>query len=117
MDTPDIKFDHDAPYIKKRQLGRGVTYEQHGCVFNSGFALVEVLDKKKVPGLIDAERANKKKSVARVNQRVVGRINKKKKKKKKKSLAEQGFSNSGKPDEIQKAMGENEAAKRAESLL
>ena len=43
MNKPDIEFDHEADCIKHRELGKGVTYEQDGVLFSSGFVALKIL--------------------------------------------------------------------------
>ena len=46
MNLADIEFDHDVEFIKHRKLGEGVTYEQDGVLFSSGFVPLKVLVQK-----------------------------------------------------------------------
>ena len=43
MNIADIEFDHDRleDAIKHRKFGAGVTYEQDGVLFSSGFVAIK----------------------------------------------------------------------------
>ncbi len=46
MNLADIEFDQNADFIKHRKLGEGVTYEQDGVLFSSGYVPLRVLVEK-----------------------------------------------------------------------
>ncbi len=46
MKLSDIEFDHEADCVKHRELGRGVTYEQDGVLFSSGFVALKIIKER-----------------------------------------------------------------------
>ena len=124
MNLADIEFDRDADFIKHRKIGEGVTYEQDGILFSSGYTPLRVLVKKAPTDMYDDMNPAELRSALRN----VGTTAEPKKKKvgvkapeKEVHSARQraedklaGFRNPENPDYIEKALSENHAAVMAE---
>ncbi len=119
MNLADIKFDHDADFVKHRKLGEGVTFEQDGVLFSSGYTPLRVLVQKAPEDKFDNMNPAELRSALRK-----GEVAKKKKAvepEKEVHSARQraddklaGFRNPENPDYIEEALSENHAAIMAE---
>ncbi len=128
MNLSDIEFDHDADYIKNRAMGKGVTYEQDGVLFSSGFVPLKIVKARPPKDKYDDMSSAELRAALRGN----GAATPGKKKKKKVGLKQEvapvkvhsarqraddklaGFRTPNQPDYIQKALSENHAAIMAE---
>ena len=126
MSLSDIKFDRDADSIKHRAMGEGVTYEQDGVLFSSGFVPLKILKERAPKDEFDDV------SAAELRTRLRGGSNGESPPKKKTRADKQvstvkvtsarqraddkleGFRTPDQPDHIQKALAENHAAIMAE---
>lgn len=120
MKTDDIVFDHDAPHVKHRAMGKGVTYTQDGVLFSSGFVAIKVLEKRQPKDEFDGMNADELRAALR------GKPGAKKKPAQAQAPAVQpsarqaaddklaGFKGADNPDYIQVALAENHAAVMAE---
>ena len=128
MNLSDIEFDHDADCVKHRAMGEGVTYEQNGVLFSSGFVplkIVKILPPKdEFDDMSPAELRNalrdnsiaspqkkKKKKVGLKQEEASGKVHSARQRADDK-LA--GFRTPNQPDYIQQALSENHAAVMAE---
>jgi len=119
MNLADIEFDHDADFVKHRKLGEGVTFEQDGILFSSGYVALKVLVVKAPEDRFDNMNPAELRSALRK-----GEVAKKKKvvePEKTVHSARQraddklaGFRNPENPDYIEEALSENHAAVMAE---
>ena len=120
MSKPDIEFDHDRmdDAIKHREFGHGVTYEQDGVLFSSGFVAIKILEGRKKKDKFDDMSPDDMREALRHGG---GATPKKKVSAKKAHSARQraddklsGFKTEDAPDYVQQAMSENHAAAMAE---
>lgn len=127
MKTPDItqfEFDHDADFIKRRTFGEGVTYEQDGVLFSSGFVALKVLRAKAKKDGFDDMNANELRALLRQNNIAPPQIAAKKKPaagrkpQTNRQSAEdklEGFkAPDGQSDHVKQALSENHSALSAE---
>ena len=120
MNRPDITFDHDADCIKHRELGKGVTYEQDGVLFSSGFVALKVLKTKPKkdkfdnmsPAELRAELRGKKAPAAATSAKSGTAKPQTPRQGADDKLA--GFRNEDNPDYVRQALSENHAAATAE---
>lgn len=104
------EFDPDKAHVKQRSM-TGVTYEQNGNLFNSGFVYLGKVkdDKKPKPA------ADPKKEKEDVRAAARAKINRKKKKTtKKKKGGLDGYRGGKASEAVSTAHKENEAARQAE---
>lgn len=126
MNIPDIQFDHDAPFVKHRKMGEGVTFEQDGVLFSSGYLAIKILRERAPKDTFDDMTPDELRAQLRAN-KVMPPPQKKKKAVSKKAVGKKvhsvrqladdklaGFRNEPNPDYIQKALSENHAAVMAE---
>ena len=127
MNLSDIEFDHDADCVKHRTIGEGVTYEQDGVLFSSGYVPLRVLVEKPSTDKFDDMSPSELRTALRHTD-AIQQLPKKKKKRagsrepeKKAHSARQraddklaGFRTPDQPDYIEKALSENHAAIMAE---
>lgn len=65
MKIDDIVFDHEAPYVKHRAMGKGVTYTQDGVLFSSGYVAIKVLEKRQPKDPFDDMNADQLRAALR----------------------------------------------------
>jgi len=121
----DIEFDHDAGYIKHREMGAGVTYEQDGVLFSSGFVPLKILRERAPKDRFDDMTPDELRAELRGGTTAVAAPVRKKTAKKKTAKPKQdvrqraddklkGFKPESSPDYVQQALSENHAAVMAE---
>jgi len=121
-DKPDIEFDHDAPYVKHREFGKGVTYEQDGVLFSSGFVAQKILKTRKKKDAFDRMNADELREQLRLNNVTPPKMKDRSAGKKKPQTVRQstgdkleGFkADDEQPDYVRKALSENHAAEMAD---
>ncbi len=123
MNLADIEFDHDAEYIKHRKLNEGVTYEQDGILFSSGYVPLKVLVIKQPTDQFDDMSPAELRTTLRnsdVEMPKKKKVGVKESTKKVHSARQRaddklaGFRNPDNPDYILQALSENHAAVMAE---
>ncbi len=116
----DIEFDHDAEFIKHREMGKGVTFEQDGVLFSSGYVALKVLKVKPPKDEFDDMTPAELRAALRDSDVVPPKVAKKKVTRKPGSARERaaekldGFKAEEQPDYVRQAMSENHAAASAE---
>ena len=120
-DKPDIEFDHDAPCIKHREFGKGVTYEQDGVLFSSGFVAQKILKTRKKKDAFDGMNADELREQLRLNNITPPKVKDRSVGKKKPQTVRQdtddklaGFKAEDQPDHVRQALSENHAAEMAD---
>ena len=118
---PDIEFDHDAPYTKHREFGKGVTYEQDGVRFSSGFEAMTILKIRRKKDAFDSMNADELRAQLRLNNIAPPKMKDRSVGKKKPQTVRQGaddklagFKTEDQPDHVQQAISENHAAEMAD---
>jgi hypothetical protein len=123
MSRPDIEFDHDADCIKHRELGKGVTYEQNGVLFSSGYVALKILRERPAKDKFDdmtpdelraALRGQKSPVAAKPKKHKVAAPSKPQTPRQSADDKLSGFRNEDNPDYVQQALSENHAAVMAE---
>ena len=118
---PDIEFDHDAPYMKHREFGKGVTYEQDGVIFSSGFEAMTILKTRRKKDAFDNMNADELRAQLRLHNIAPPKMKDRNAGKKKPQTVRQGaddklagFKPEDQPDHVQQAISENHAAEMAD---
>ena len=120
-DKPDIGFDHDGDYIKHREFGKGVTYEQDGVLFSSGYEAIKILKTKKKKDSFDNMSADELREQLRINNVAPPKVKTRntqtiKAKRGHQSTEDKlaGFKSDDQPDHVRAALSENHAATMAD---
>jgi len=134
MNLTDIEFDHERmdEAVKHRKMGAGVTYEQDGVLFSSGFVAIKILDESErirpprdeyddmSPAQLRAALRSKNRSSGSLVPRKFAAKKKVKKKVTKKDVRQRaddklsGYKPEDQPDYVRQALSENHAAVMAE---
>ena len=117
MNKPDIEFDHDADCIKHRELGKGVTYEQNGVLFSSGYVAIKILRKRPAKDKYDGMTADQLRDELRGKKSPVATKPASATPQTSRQSADDklsGFRDEDNPDYVRKALSENHAAAMAE---